>query len=166
MRVQANLILLASTHVSSWFSLLIIRVTDVTYLQVVLSWGNDKCNRVIGVSPRNRNIGRAAPEAHPHQDRSHGVGSDQYFLLTFDCSSPHGPWPRGLPTYPSPSEVWGQQSLGVHWSPCSPSLSSSMIMSELHCRRPSLTMEASLMLSNAITPPVVGEMNPAGGCLP
>ena len=57
MQVQVNLIPSVSTHVSSWFLPFTIQVTNSTcYSQVVFSWENDESNRVIGVSPGNRNI--------------------------------------------------------------------------------------------------------------
>ena len=73
MWVQANPIPYISTRVSSWFSLLTVWVTDITYLQVVLSRGNDESNRVIGVSTKSSSVS------------SVGWGSSTLTILSFAC---------------------------------------------------------------------------------
>ena len=63
------------------------------------------------MSPRNRNAQLPAPEAHPHQDQSHGVGFGWYSLPMCDYSGHWGPRPRSLLTWTSPSEAcWGHRA--------------------------------------------------------
>ena len=106
-----------------------------------------------------------APEARLCQDWSHGVGSDWYSLLMFNYSGPHGSRPRGLPTWPSPSEAWGQQSLVVHLSPCLPPSLPLFFSDHVRVALQEIVIDHG-DITNAITLPWWGRTNLGWGHLP
>ena len=118
---------------------------QITHLQVVISWGNDKSNRVIGVSPRNRNISWQPQKLILIRVRVMGWVLIGTFLWHLTAAVFIVPASRSSRMAFSFRGVGVTESRGASVSILS-SLSSSMIMSESHCKRPSSAMETSLML--------------------
>ena len=95
MRVQMNLILSIPTHVcpASAYYLLLLFTTNIYYLQVVFSRGDDESDGVIRMSPGNRNVSYQPQQLILIRIRVMGQGFGQYSLLMCDYSGHQGPQP-------------------------------------------------------------------------
>ena len=81
--------------------------TNVYYLQIVFSQGDDESDGVIWMSPGNGNVNYQPPAAPPHWDQSHGAGFGWCSPLMYCCSGHQGPWPWSLLPWTSLSEAQG-----------------------------------------------------------
>ena len=121
MWVQANPIPLASTHVS----LMVVIVDRSSYKwHIYKSSSPGERTRAIESSecpPGMENIGWQPQKLRPHQGRSCGAGF--WLVLSSDVWLQWSSWSpasRSSRMGLLLQRQWGWQSLGVHWSPCSP----------------------------------------------